>query len=85
MPEPNRAPYRIEKQIQRRRVSQIIDAGIDLVVMCDACPNTRIWRRAEIARVFAKRGDASIEDVASHLTCSKCGSNWLQVARFTPG
>ena len=79
MPEPNRARYRIETQLKGLRLCEIADARRDLVVMCDACPNFRVWKPHELRRTFAKLRNTRIEDVAEHLRCRKCGSNWLRI------
>ena len=79
MPEPNRPRYRIETQLQGLHMWEIADARRELVVMCDACPNFRIWKPHELRRTFAKFRNTRIEDVAGHLKCRKCGSNWLRI------
>ena len=79
MPEPNRARYRIETQLQGLRMWEIVDMRRELTVMCDACPNFRIWKPHDLRRTFAKLRNTRIEDVATHLKCRKCGSNWLRI------
>jgi hypothetical protein len=80
MPEPNRARYRIEAQLQGLRLWQIIEAGVEIVVMCDAYPHFRLWKPHELKRTFAKLRNTRIEDAASHMKCRECGSNWLRIA-----
>jgi hypothetical protein len=79
MPEPNRAPYRIETQLQGKRMREIIEMRADLVVMCDACPHVKVWKATELSRTFAKRQRTRIEDIAAALKCTRCGSNWLRI------
>jgi hypothetical protein len=79
MPEPNRAHYRIATQLKGLRMGEIAAAGRDLTVICDACPNFRIWRPHELRRVFVKLSNTRIEDVAERLRCRQCGSSWLRI------
>jgi hypothetical protein len=79
MPEPNRPRYRIETQLQGLRMWQIIEHRQNIVVMCDACPNFRIWKPYELRRTFARLRNTRIEDVAGQLKCRRCGSNWLRI------
>lgn len=80
MPEPNRPCYRIETQLKGLRMEEIAATGRDLTVMCDACPNFRIWKPHELRRVFVKLSSARIEDVAERLRCRQCRSSWLRIA-----
>jgi hypothetical protein len=79
MPEPNRARYRIESQLQGKRMCEIIDARADLVVMCDACPHFKVWKPNELKRTFARLRNTRIEDIAARLKCRACRSKWLRV------
>lgn len=79
MPEPNRARYRIETQLHGKRMGEIIDARGALVVMCDACPNFKVWKPNDLKRAFAKLRTRRVEDIAAHLRCRKCRSNWLRI------
>ena len=76
MPEPNRPPFRIEQRIEGWQLSQIADAKLSLVVLCDACPNFRGWKPMELRRDFV---DAPIEAIAPRLRCGRCRSAWIRV------
>jgi len=83
MPEPNRARYRIETQLKGLRMWEIADARLELVVLCDACPNFKVWKPSELKRVFAKMRNTRIENVASQFRCHRRGSNWLRIGVAT--
>jgi hypothetical protein len=79
MPEPNRPPFRIEARIEGWRLSQIAEAKLSLVVMCDACPNFRVWKPMELRRDFGRDRDLAVETIAMRLRCRHCRSAWIRV------
>lgn len=83
MPEPNRARYRIETQLRGLRMWEIADARLEIVVLCDACPNFKVWKPHDLKRTFAKLRNTRIENVATQFRCRRCGSNWLRIGVAT--
>ena len=58
---------------------QIMEAGYQIAVVCDACPNFKVWKAYELQRTFARMRDKRIDEVAAQFKCSRCRSKWLRI------
>lgn len=80
MPEPNRPPWQVHKDIAPLYGWQLLESGLTLVIECDACGRTTEWPTRFLARYFAKLQRVRMPEIASRLRCGKCRSNWVKVS-----
>lgn len=80
MPEPNRTPWQVHKDIAGYYGWQLLESGLTLVIECDACGRTTEWPTRFLARYFAKLQRVRMPEIASRLRCGKCRSNWVKVS-----
>jgi hypothetical protein len=80
MPEPNRPPWQVHKDIAPLYGWQMVESGLTLVVQCDACGRVAKWPPRLVARYLGKLKRVRMPEIASRLRCGKCRSNWVKVA-----
>ncbi|MFM9863970.1 MAG: hypothetical protein ACKVRO_10215 [Micropepsaceae bacterium] len=80
MPEPNRMPWQVHKDIAPLYGWQFVESGLTLVVECDGCGRVSEWPHRLVKRNFAKLGRKRMPDIASRMRCAKCRSNWVKVS-----
>lgn len=80
MPEPNRPPWQVHKDIAPLYGWQFIESGLTLVVECDGCGRLTEWPHRLVKRNFARLRRLRMPDIASRLRCAKCRSNWVKVS-----
>jgi len=80
MPEPNRPPWQVHKDIAPLYGWQFLESGLTLVVECDACSRVAEWPPRVAARHLEKLKRVRMPEIASRLRCGKCRSNWVKVS-----
>mgnify|MGYP001219765329 CR=1 FL=1 len=80
MPEPNRAPWRLHKDLAALYGWQVVESGLTLVIECDGCARASEWPPRLAKRNFAKRLRLRVPEIASRLRCAKCRSNWVKIS-----
>lgn len=79
MPEPNRAPYRIEPQLVGWAFWQLVEMRATVIIECDACHHQGVWTPEVLGRRSRLMSGKSFGWIARRLRCSACRSNWLMI------
>jgi AraC-like DNA-binding protein len=81
MPEPNRAPWLIEPELEAVPLVRLIAQQAVLGLVCHACRHRATWTADELERRFGLSPALTLRGVAPRLRCSICRSQWVEVAR----
>lgn len=82
MPEPNRAPWLIEPELEAAPFSQLIGEGAEIGLVCHACRRRVVWTALDLSHRFPGRPKLTFKALAPRLRCGACKSEWVQVARL---
>jgi hypothetical protein len=85
MPEPNRAPWQVHKDIAPLYGWQMVESGLTLVIECDGCARVSEWPPRLVKRNLAKLHRVRMPEIASRLRCAKCRSNWVKIGAKREG
>jgi hypothetical protein len=82
MPEvENRPACRVTGDLERLRVSEVIDKGIRLRISCDNCQHETIWTQGYMEKKLRKLRAQTLFRMALQLRCGGCRSNYVRVWR----
>lgn len=84
MPEPNRAPWLVEPELEALPFARLIGEGVRIGLLCHACRRRVVWTAEDLSRRFPGRPRLTFKALAPRLRCGVCKSEWVQVARLRP-
>jgi hypothetical protein len=82
MPQPEQRPaFVIADDLGQARIWELIDAGVTVMVGCDACHHTARWSPAFMDQRLSRLKAAKLMTVAVKVRCGRCRSCYVRLWR----